>query len=439
LKKNRTLLHVLLFLPLAGHAFSNSPAHDFSAVGSSISAAPADPAIRRALEQISSAEIKQTIDTLVGFKNRSTLGQGAVAASAWIETQLQHDSEACGGCLEVKRDTFTEKPQDRIPQPTVISNVYAILRGKDPAQSKRMFLVTGHYDSRNSTNENTTDPAPGANDDASGVAVSLACARVLSKMQFPATLVFVAVAGEEQGLNGSRHLAQFAHSQGWQLEGVLNNDIVGGDTTPGDKFEDKSLVRVFSEQGADNDSSSRQLARSVVAVARTYMGTFRPVLEFRQDRFGRGGDHRSFNLEGFPAVRMTEWRENYNHQHQDVRVENSVQFGDLPQYVDFAYTANVARLNAATLAILASAPAAPTDVKMSIASQDNSSALNWSGAAGTYQVLWRETSAPDWQRYTTVQGNAIKLPVSHDNVIFGVRAVDQAGHTSLAVTPVAAR
>jgi hypothetical protein len=440
LKKNRTFLHALLLLPLAVHAFSNRPAHDFTAVGSPIPAAPADPAIRHALNQISSAEIKQTIGTLVGFKNRSTLGPGAVAASAWIEAQFQQDSKACGGCLEVKRDTFTEKPQDRIPQPTVISNVYAILRGKDPLQSKRMFLVTGHYDSRNSTNENTTDQAPGANDDASGVAVSLACARVLSKMQFPATLVFVAVAGEEQGLNGSRHLAQFARSQGWELEGVLNNDIVGGDTTPGDNFEDKSLVRVFSEQGADNDSSSRQLARAVVAAARTYLQPFRPVLEFRQDRFGRGGDHRSFNQEGFAAVRMTEWRENYNHQHQDVRVENGVQYGDLLQYVDFAYTADVARLNAATLGTLASAPPAPAEVKMSIASQDNSSALSWSGPEGTtYQVLWRETSAPDWQYFTTVQGNAIKLPVSHDNVIFGVRAVDQAGHASLAVTPVAAR
>ncbi len=440
----KRLLQILLFLPLAGHASSNRPALDFTAVGNPILPAPADPAIRRALEQISSSEIKQSITTLVGFKNRSTLGPGSTAAADWIEAQLKQDSAACGGCLEVKRDTFTETPQSRIPQPTVISNVYAILRGKDPVQSRRMYLVTGHYDSRNSTNENTSDPAPGANDDASGVAVSLACARVLSRMQFPATLVFVAVAGEEQGLNGSRHLAQFARSQGWELAGVLNNDIVGGDTTPGDKFQDNDRVRVFSEQGADDDSSSRQLARSIVAVARAYMGSFHPVLEFRQDRFWRGGDHRSFNEAGYTAVRLTEWRENFHHQHQNVRVENGVQYGDLLDYVDFAYTARVAQLNAATLATLASSAGEPVNVQMPLVLYDSSTTLKWSPPPGAptgtqYQVLWRETSAPDWQYFTAVKGNSITLPISRDNVVFAVRSVDPAGHTSLAVTPVPER
>ncbi len=445
----KRLLQVTLFLPLLGHADSHRQLVDFAAVGGPIPAAPVDPAIRRALDEISSAEIKQSIVALVGFKNRSTLGQGVTgqgvsAAADWIEAQFKQDSEACGGCLEVKRDTFTEQPQKRIPQPTVISNVYAILRGTDPAQRQRMYLVTGHYDSRNSSNENTTDPAPGANDDASGVAVSLACARVLSRMHFPATLVFVAVAGEEQGLNGSRHLAQFARSQGWELEGVLNNDIVGGDTTPGDNFQDKNRLRVFSEQGAENDSSSRQLARSLVAVARTYLGGFRPVMEFRQDRFWRGGDHRSFNDAGFTAVRLTEWRENFNHQHQNVRVENGIQYGDLLDYVDFAYTARVARLNAATLATLASAPGAPINVRMPIVSLDNNTTLTWSPPAGApqgtgFQVVWRETSAPDWQYFTSVKGNSVTLPISRDNVLFGVRSVDPAGHLSLAVMPVPER
>ena len=440
----KRLLQGLLFLPLVGYADPHRQVADFTAVGNRIGAAPEDPAIRHALEQISSAEIKQSIATLVAFKNRSTLGPGAIAASDWIEAQFKQDSEACGGCMEVKRDTFTEQPQSRIPQPTVISNVYAVLPGKDPVQSKRMFLVTGHYDSRNSTNENITDEAPGANDDASGVAVSLACARVLSRMQFPATLIFVAVAGEEQGLNGSRHLAQFARSQGWELEGVLNNDIVGGDTTPGDKFHDKERIRVFSEQGADNDSPSRQLARSIVAVARTYLGGFRPVFEFRQDRFFRGGDHRSFNEEGFTAVRLTEWRENFNHQHQNVRVENNVQYGDLLDFVDFGYTARVARLNAATLATLASAPAAPGNVRMPLVVYDNSTTLKWAPPAGAppgiqYQVLWRETSAPDWQYFASTSDDTITLPVSRDNVVFGVRSIDSAGHLSLAVTPVAER
>ena len=440
----KRLMRVLLFLPLLSHADSHRQAADFTAVGHPIPAAPVDPAIRQALERIDAAEIKQIITALVGFKNRSTLGPGAATAADWIEAQLKQDSEACGGCLEVKRDTFTEKVQDRIPQPTVISNVYAILRGKDPAQRQRIFLVTGHYDSRNSTNENTTDPAPGANDDASGVAVSLACARVLSRMQFPATLVFVAVAGEEQGLNGSRHLAQFARSQGWQLAGVLNNDIVGGDTTPGEKLQDKEVVRVFSEQGPDNDSASRQLARSIVAVARTYMGGFRPVMEFRQDRFFRGGDHRSFNEEGFPAIRLTEWHENFDHQHQNVRVENGVQYGDLLDYVDFAYASRVARLNAATLATLASAPGSPVDVRMPLVVYDNNTTLTWSAPAGAptgmrYQVVWRETSAPDWEYFTSVKGYSITLPISRDNVVFGVRSADTAGHVSVAVIPVAER
>ena len=228
----------------------------------------------------------------------------------------------------------------------------------------------------------------GQNDDASGTAVSMECARVLSKMKFPSTIVFVAVAGEEQGLNGSRHLAKLAKAEGWQLEAVLNNDIVGGDTTPGMVGIDKNAVRVFSEGvpgpatieqvhliqnvGAENDSTARQIARAMVDVDRTYFhpsdqraaatpGTphsmairhipaFHPVMIFRRDRFGRGGDHTSFSLEGFAAVRITEWHENFNHQHQNVRVENGIQYGDLLQFVDFNYVANVARLNAATLA-----------------------------------------------------------------------------------------
>jgi Peptidase family M28 len=486
------LLLALLLSPLLGYAFS---AHrqalvatlDFAAVGDAIPPAPVDPAIGRALEEISASEIQQTIATLVAFHNRSTLssmrqdlrpGEGVNAAADWIEAQFQKDSAACGGCLEVKRDSFTEPPQSRIPQPTLITNVYAVLRGKDPAQNQRMYLVTGHYDSRNSSNENTSDPAPGANDDASGVAVSLACARVLSRMQFPATLVFVAVAGEEQGLNGSRHLAGLARSQGWDLEGVLNNDIVGGDTTPGDKFEDKHRVRVFSEEipqaatpdevkrieavGGENDSPSRQLARAIAAVARTYFKAgptpFRPVLEFRQDRFLRGGDHRSFNQEGFAAVRLTEWRENFDHQHQNVRTENGVQYGDLIDFVDFSYTANVARLNAATLASLALAPGAPRNVRMLTEALGNNTKLAWSSPAGappatTYDVLWRETSAPDWQYFAPSSKfgdvpkkqqdgselDSVTVPISKDNVVFGVRSVDPAGHCSLVVTPVVER
>jgi hypothetical protein len=348
-----------------------------------------------------------------------------------------------------------------------------------------MVLVTGHYDSRNSDTLNTHEPAPGANDDASGVAVSIECARVLSKLKFPSSIVFVAVAGEEQGLNGSRHLAKLAKAEGWQLDAVLNNDIVGGDTTPGAAGQDKSVVRVFSEgipgaatpeqqraiisQGAESDSPSRELARAIADVSATYFtaspqrlaaGTppgrprsnaiklepaFHPVLIFRRDRFLRGGDHTSFNLEGFTAVRITEWRENFEHQHQNVRVENGVQYGDLLQYVDFNYVANVARMNAATLATLASAPGAPRDVHVLTNNLDNNTDLTWSAPAGmpaaaTYEVVWRDTDAPTWSMSLNAgTATSIKVPVSKDNVVFAVRSVDAAGHRSIAVIPTPTR
>jgi hypothetical protein len=399
---------------------------------------------------------------------------GVTAAAKWIEQQFTTISEACHGCLEVKTDTFTEPadsgPRSRIHVPTTITNVYAILRGSDPAQASRMYLVTGHYDSRRTDVMDSHGIAPGANDDASGTAVSIECARILSRHHWPATIVFVAVAGEEQGLNGSRHLAKLA-KEGWQLAGVLNNDIVGGDTTPGDTLQDKTRLRIFSQGipatatpdeikrtlslGLESDGPSRELARAITSVGRTYFhaGTFRPVLEFRLDRYLRGGDHLSFNQQGFAAVRFTEWRENFDHQHQDVRIENGKQYGDLLKYVDFNYVANVARLNAATLATLASAPAAPEEVRIVTTNLDNDSTLHWKPGSGMpasdhFDIVWRETSAPDWQYHQTVTSAAtgsaagsdsVTLPVSKDNVIFGVRACNAAGQCSPAVAPLPQR
>jgi Zn-dependent M28 family amino/carboxypeptidase len=466
--------------------------HDHEAVGAPIAPAPADPAIARALAQISAREIEHVIATLVAFHTRSTLSsmesslpstQGALAAADWIESELKRYSSACGGCLEVKRDTFTETPQDRIPHPTIITSVYAILRGSDPAQAKHMYLVTGHYDSRNTDVLDPRGEAPGANDDASGVAVSLETARVLSQLRPRSTLVFVAVAGEEQGLNGSRHLAKLAHDEHWQLEGVLNNDIVGGDTTPGDRWQDKSAVRIFSEGipssapqeqvklieslGYESDSPSRELARALVEIDETYgsprrniasiLGDFHPVLELRRDRFLRGGDHTSFNQEGFAAVRFTEWHEEYNHQHQNVRTENGIEYGDLLKFVDFHYVQHVAQLNAAALATFAFAPPPPVNVHVLTRTVDNNTTLEWEAGAGApadtqYEVLWREMSSTLWQRSALARlfpaaiaasgppedGPArlrATLPISKDNVIFGVRSVDLAGHRSPAVVP----
>ncbi len=313
------------------------------------------------------------------------------------------------------------------------------------------MLVTGHYDSRNSDTFDANGIAPGANDDASGVAVSLECARVLSKMKFPATVIFLTVAGEEQGLNGSSHFAKMAKAQGWDIEAALNDDIVGGNRDP---QQDPSVVRVFSEGvpiaanekdvrmirnlGGESDSASRQVARYVAEAGRTYKTGVKPLLEFRLDRYLRGGDHISFNEQGYAAVRLTEYREDYHRQHQNVRSENGIEYGDVIKWVNFDYVANVARLNAATLASLAAAPAPPAKVRLQTKELENNSTITWDASPGgpSYEVLWRATTSPEWEHSEAV-GNVtrITLPMSKDNVTFAVRAVDSHGHRSLPVVP----
>src|SRR5438874_1904443 len=426
---------------------------------------PADPKIAAALKEISPQQIQGTIEKLVSFGTRLTLsaqdpgsiaaGHGIGAAREWIKSEFDRYSHDCGGCLEVRTDTFTQPAADRIPKPTEIANVYAVLGGTDPENAKRVVLVTGHYDSRNSDTLDVNGDAPGANDDASGTAVSLECARVLSKLKFPATIIFLTVAGEEQGLNGSQHFAKMAKEQGWNLEAVLNNDIVGGDKSA---EQDHSMVRVFSEGlpaaateqdirrirglGGENDSASRQLARYIADVGTAYNVGVKPMLVFRLDRYLRGGDHSSFNQQGFTAVRFTEFREDFHHQHQNVRTENGIEYGDLTKFVNFDYVASVARLNAATLASLASAPAPPQDVHLPTKELENDSTLIWdkSPRVSGYEVLWRSTSSPDWEHAKDV-GNVTRatLPISKDNVIFALRAVDGEDHRSLPVTPMPER
>jgi|CZKL01.1.fsa_nt_gi Zn-dependent M28 family amino/carboxypeptidase len=459
---------------------------DFTEQAKHISHAPVDAAIAHALSAIEPSRIDLTIETLVRFKTRNSLssmsqdlpqGTGVEAAADWIAAEFGRISTECGGCLEVRRDTFVADPAaangsswaGRIPKPTRMTNVYAILKGTDPVQSKRMYLVTGHYDSRNTNVLDAEGFAPGANDDASGVAVSLECARALSRLHLPATVVFVAVAGEEQGLVGSAHLAHLAKDQGWQLEAVLNNDIVGGNTTPGDKLQMKDRVRVFSEGvpvaatpeqarriralGGENDSPSRAVARFMQSTAHTYFPDssatpFTAFLVSRPDRYLRGGDHSSFNHEGFAAVRLTEWREDFNHQHQNVvqppAGSSDPVLGDLKEFVDFNYVAKVARLNAATLASLAASPGQPAKVSIQTEKLENGTTLRWESAPGAvdhYDLVWRETTASDWQYVQPVasQGTGapitITVPISKDNVIFGVRAVDAAGHQGLVVVP----
>jgi hypothetical protein len=429
----------------------------------------ADPRISAALRQVSAERIRANIEKLAGFGTRSTIsaqdpaaiatGRGIGAAREWIIAEFERYSKDCGGCLEVKTDGFTQPAADRILQPVEITNVYAILKGTDAENAKRIVLVTGHYDSRNSDALDGKEDAPGANDDGSGTAVSLECARVLSKLKFPATIIFLTVAGEEQGLNGSSHFAKMAKEQGWNLDAVLNNDIVGGDKST---EQDHSVVRVFSEGlpaaateqeirrirglGGESDSGSRQLARYIADVGRAYnkeVGV-KPMLVFRLDRYLRGGDHSSFNQQGFAAVRFTEYREDFHHQHQNVRAENGIEYGDLPKFVDYDYVARVVRLNAATLASLASAPAPPANVHLLTKDLENDSTLTWEvppgGRATGYEVLWRATTSPEWEHVQKV-GNVLRttLKLSKDNVTLAVRAVDADGHRSLPVVPLPER
>jgi hypothetical protein len=461
LRKRPWIAAASLLVALSGPAPAESQ-------GSSVLQAPAaDARVSAALGGVSAERIRASIEKLASFGTRATLsaqdpasiaaGRGIGAAREWIKAEFERYARDCRGCLEVKTDSFTQPAADRIPQPTEITNVYAVLKGTDAENAKRIVLVTGHYDSRNSDPLDGKGDAPGANDDASGAAISLECARVLSQLKFPATIIFLTVAGEEQGLNGSHHFAQMAKEQGWNLEAVLNNDIVGGDKSV---EQDHSVVRVFSEGlpaaateqeirrirglGGENDSGSRQLARYIAEAGRSYDVGVKPILVFRLDRYLRGGDHSSFNQQGFAAVRFTEFRENFDHQHQNVRTENGIEYGDLPKFVDFDYVAQVARLNAASLASLASAPAPPANVHLLTKDLGNDSTLTWEASPGRlasgYEILWRSTTSPEWEQVEKVGDvRRTSLKLSKDNVIFAVRAVDAEGHRSLPVVPLPER
>ena len=437
-----------------------------SAAEKSESAKP-DPQIEKALKEVSAKQLEASITKLVSFGTRLTVstnlppesGRGVLAARDWLRAEFESYSKACGGCLEVKVQTFTEGVSARIPQPTELNNVYAILRGSDPESAKRIIVIDGHYDSI--AMARMTDPAadaPGANDDGSGTALTLEAARVLSKYKFPATIVFAIFDAEEQGLFGSKGFAKMAKAEGWNIEAVLSNDIVGGDKNPG---QDPKVVRIFSESipatavddkaaigeirlvGLENDSPSRQIARYLVETSEEYAcaGSVRGKMIYRQDRYLRGGDHTSFNQQGFAAVRMTEWREDYAHQHEVVRTENGIQYGDLLKFVDFNYLAGVTRLNIAAAASLASAPAPPVQVRIDAKKLDNDTTLTWQaspdGKVDHYEVVMRDTTSPVWERSKDAgTATTITLPESKDNTLFGVCAVDAQGHRSLVVIPV---
>ena len=422
-----------------------------------------NPQIAGVVKEISAQKIEASIRKLVSFGTRHTLSdttsetRGIGAARRWLKAEFECYGKDSGNRLQVTMDEFTQPPGERNPQPVQVVNVVATLPGEQAEARDRIYVVSGHYDSRVSDPMNATADAPGANDDASGVAAVLELARVMSQQKWDATLVFMAVAGEEQGLFGSTHWAKMAKEKHWNVAGMITNDIIGSSHAD-DGHLDNTHVRLFAEgvpplqempeawrkqiqTGGENDSAARELARFIKTTGERYVPEMTVNIIYRKDRYLRGGDHSPFLEAGFAAVRLTEPNESFNHQHQDVRKENGVQYGDLPEFDDFAYIAQVARINAASLGALALAPAAPAGVEMETKELTNDTTLHWQAnrepdLAG-YEVLWRETTSPLWQQ-TAAAGNVKRFTVpkvSKDNFLFGVAAVDQDGNRSPAVYP----
>lgn len=439
-----------------------------SAQDTAIPAPQADPDIQELMRSVSPERIQRSIYVLASFKTRLTLsdplpsGDGIGGAAAWIRAEFERASKDGGDRLKVDLDTFDQPPAPpRIPEAIQITNIVATLPGTD-ADSDRTLVISGHYDSRASNTLDTTAAAPGADDDASGVAAVLELARVMSHYKFRATIIFMAVAGEEQGLNGSTHWAKEAKDRGANIEAMLDNDIIGSSRSE-KGVVDRSTVRLFAQgvpptakpdddqlallrNGGENDTPPRELARAIRDAAELYVPSLKVRIIYRADRYLRGGDHLPFLERGYAAVRFTEPAEDFRRQHQDVRVEKGIQFGDTPDHVDFAYTADVARVNGAALAVIARAPAEPANVQIEAARLENDTTLRWSpnkeDDLGGYVIVWRETTSPFWEHSVTVAKGVNRYTVagvSKDNVVFGVEAVDTAGHASPAVFPVARR
>ncbi|WP_027343589.1 M20/M25/M40 family metallo-hydrolase [Hamadaea tsunoensis] len=419
-----------------------------------------DRELRDLLRQIDPHRIEATVRRLAAFGTRHTLSsqddpvRGIGAVRDWIFDQLSAYASASGGRMTVEKQSFVQPVASRIPTPTVITNVVATLAGDgDP---NRVYVLSGHYDSRCTDVMDFTSDAPGADDDASGVAVVLELARLFATRRTEATIVLAAVAGEEQGLYGSGYLAAQMKAAGLGVQGMFTNDIVGSSTDE-NGHRDPRTLRLFAEGvptaetpaqastrqavGGENDSPARQLARFATAVAQNPATDMNLRVVYRRDRYLRGGDQISFLTQGFPAARFTEPAENFAHQHQDVRVVDGVQYGDLPEFCDFGYIARVAKVNAAVLWSLAQAPGTPQAATIVTTDLTNNTTLHWAASTAAdlagYEIVYRETTAPDWQ-FVLPAGTdtSIRIPLSKDNVFFGVRAVDTDGHRSPVAFPV---
>ncbi|WP_373523959.1 M28 family metallopeptidase [Aquiflexum sp.] len=419
-----------------------------------------DATIESMISEISAESLEKYVRDLATFRTRHTLSadnsnEGILASQNYVLNLFKSFEADSKGRLTSYIDTFII-PADgrRIPTDSKLGNVMATLKGTDP-NDDRIFLISAHIDSRALDVMNTEIDAPGANDDGSGVAAVIELAKIMSKKSYPATIIFVIVSGEEQGLKGAAYLAEKAKKENWNLVAMLNNDMIGNSHSSQTNINDNTRVRIFSEgvpvaedeqmaairryTNGENDSKSRQLARYMKEVGERYVDQLEVKLVYRNDRFLRGGDHTPFAREGFTAIRVCEMNENYYHQHENVRMENGIQYGDLPEFVDFEYMRKITGINLASLAYLASAPSEPQSVGIDVRRLSNTSTLRWEspalGKAKGYYVLMRETDSSMWEKKFYTEDTTLTIPYSKDNYFFAVQAVGDEGHESLAVFP----
>jgi len=425
-----------------------------------------DPEIKKMVDDISKDKIEQHVRKMVSFHTRHNLSEqndpakGIGAAWNWIKTEMEKSISVSGGRLEVKFEEYTVGGQgQRISQEIKLKNVVATLKGTDP-NDDRIIIISAHLDSRAALDNDNTGFAPGANDDGSGVATILELVRIMSTKKFSATIVFMAVSGEEHGLYGAKYMATKTKQEKWNIIAMLNNDMIGNSGSSETLLNDNMRVRVFSEgvpafeteqmaslrkyTSGENDSKARQLARYIKETGEKYVDQLNVTLVFRNDRFGRGGDHSPFCQEGFTAVRICEYNENYDRTHKIPAVENGIQLGDLPEYVDYEYVRKNAGVDLATIANLALAPYEPVNCGIVTSGLTNKTTLKWESPAkgikpAGYYILMRETYQLLWEKKIFVTGNEITLPYSKDNYFFGIQSVDAVGHESIAVFPGQAR
>ena len=420
-----------------------------------------DPEIKKMVDEISKEKIEQHVRKLVSFHTRQNMSvqtdpvKGIGAAWNWIKSEMETNIPASQGRLTIGFEEYTVGgPGQRIPQETKLKNVVATLKGTDPTDD-RIIMISANLDSRAALNTDNTSFAPGANDDGSGVAAILELMRIMSVRRFSATIVFMTVSGEEHGLYGAKYMASKARKENWNIIAMLNNDMIGNSGSSETLLNDNMRVRVFSEgvpaleteqmtalrkyTSGENDSKSRQLARYIKEVGERYVEQLNVTLIYRNDRFGRGGDHTPFCQEGFTAVRITEFDENYDRTHKVPAMVNGIQEGDLPEYVDYEYVRKNAGINLATIANLALAPFEPVNCGLSVGLSNKTTLIWESPSKGVkpagYYILMRETYQPVWEKKIYVTGNQVTLPYSKDNYFFGIQAVDAAGHESMAVFP----